>query len=148
MRRSPSDTRSMPSTGEWRRARARASRWRPRTSGCAPERRTRRRARRHSFRSARQNFTAAELIRKASSDHHTPTQEQAMPNENIFSGLKVVDLSSFIAGPSAAVILSDLGADVIKVEPPHGDPWRHANKIPIQPLAQDPYQWHLANRNK
>jgi crotonobetainyl-CoA:carnitine CoA-transferase CaiB-like acyl-CoA transferase len=71
-----------------------------------------------------------------------------MANENIFSGLKVVDLSSFIAGPSAAVILSDFGADVIKVEPPHGDPWRHANKTPIQPQSQDAYQWHLANRNK
>jgi crotonobetainyl-CoA:carnitine CoA-transferase CaiB-like acyl-CoA transferase len=47
-----------------------------------------------------------------------------MTTENIFSGLKVVDLSSFIAGPSAAVILSDFGADVIKVEPPtvtHGE---------------------------
>jgi crotonobetainyl-CoA:carnitine CoA-transferase CaiB-like acyl-CoA transferase len=71
-----------------------------------------------------------------------------MANENIFSGLKVVDLSSFIAGPSAAVILSDFGAAVIKVEPPHGDPWRHANKTPIQPQSQDAYQWHLANRNK
>ena len=45
-----------------------------------------------------------------------------MANENIFSGLKVVDLSSFIAGPSAAVILSDFGADVIKVEPPTAIP--------------------------
>ena len=71
-----------------------------------------------------------------------------MANENIFSGLKVVDLSSFIAGPSAAVILSDFGADVIKVEPPHGDPWRYGHKTPIQPQAQDAYQWHLANRNK
>ncbi|MEH2562302.1 crotonobetainyl-CoA:carnitine CoA-transferase CaiB-like acyl-CoA transferase [Bradyrhizobium sp. AZCC 2289] len=44
-----------------------------------------------------------------------------MPNDNIFSGLKVVDLASFIAGPSAAVILSDFGADVINVEPPNGD---------------------------
>jgi len=40
-----------------------------------------------------------------------------MTNENIFSGVKVVDLASFIAGPGAAVILSDFGADVIKVEP-------------------------------
>ena len=71
-----------------------------------------------------------------------------MANENIFSGLKVVDLSSFIAGPSAAVILSDFGADVIKVEPPRGDPWRYAHKTPIQPQADDAYQWHLANRNK
>ena len=68
--------------------------------------------------------------------------------DNIFSGLKVVDLASFIAGPAAAVILSDFGADVIKVEPPSGDFWRHGHQIPPQPQAKEPYQWHLANRNK
>lgn len=71
-----------------------------------------------------------------------------MASDNIFSGLKVVDLASFIAGPSAAVILSDFGADVIKVEPPAGDLWRHAHELPPQPQAKDPYAWHLANRNK
>jgi crotonobetainyl-CoA:carnitine CoA-transferase CaiB-like acyl-CoA transferase len=71
-----------------------------------------------------------------------------MANDNIFSGLKVVDLASFIAGPSAAVILSDFGAEVIKVEPPSGDLWRHGHQIPPQPQAKDPYPWHLANRNK
>src|SRR5882724_2654878 len=71
-----------------------------------------------------------------------------MTTDNIFSGLKVVDLASFIAGPSAAVILSDFGADVIKVEPPSGEMWRIGHKIPPQPQAKDPYQWHLANRNK
>ena len=71
-----------------------------------------------------------------------------MAIDNIFSGLKVVDLASFIAGPSAAVILSDFGADVIKVEPPSGDLWRIGHKIPPQPQAEDAYPWHLANRNK
>jgi crotonobetainyl-CoA:carnitine CoA-transferase CaiB-like acyl-CoA transferase len=71
-----------------------------------------------------------------------------MASDNIFSGLKVVDLASFIAGPSAAVILSDFGADVIKVEPPTGDLWRHGHQIPPQPAAKDAYPWHLANRNK
>jgi formyl-CoA transferase len=71
-----------------------------------------------------------------------------MPNDNIFSGLKVVDFASFIAGPSAAVILSDFGADVIKVESPAGDLWRIGHKIPPQPQAKDAYPWHLANRNK
>src|SRR6267378_353057 len=71
-----------------------------------------------------------------------------MTTDNIFSGLKVVDLASFIAGPAAAVILSDFGADVIKVEPPQGELWRIANKIPPQPIAPEPYQWHLNNRNK
>jgi formyl-CoA transferase len=68
--------------------------------------------------------------------------------DNIFSGLKVVDFASFIAGPSAAVILSDFGAEVIKVEPPSGDLWRHGNEIPPQPQSEIPYQFHLANRNK
>src|SRR6202008_1237526 len=71
-----------------------------------------------------------------------------MANENIFSGLKVVDFSSFVAAPGAAVILSDFGADVIKVEPPQGDTWRKGNQPPIQPMSEDPYQWDLANRNK
>jgi formyl-CoA transferase len=71
-----------------------------------------------------------------------------MASDNIFSGIKVVDVSSFVAGPGAAVILSDFGADVIKVEPPGGDPWREFHKIPPQPAADEPYQWHLANRNK
>jgi crotonobetainyl-CoA:carnitine CoA-transferase CaiB-like acyl-CoA transferase len=71
-----------------------------------------------------------------------------MDSDNIFSGLKVVDFASFIAGPSAAVILSDFGADVIKVESPAGDLWRIGHKIPPQPQAKDAYPWHLANRNK
>ena len=71
-----------------------------------------------------------------------------MANDNIFSGLKVVDFASFIAGPSAAVILSDFGADVLKVEPPAGELWRVGHKIPPQPQAKDAYPWHLANRNK
>jgi crotonobetainyl-CoA:carnitine CoA-transferase CaiB-like acyl-CoA transferase len=71
-----------------------------------------------------------------------------MANDNIFSGLKVVDSASFIAGPGAAVILSDFGADVIKVEPPSGDFWRHGHQIPPQPQAKDAYPWHLSNRNK
>jgi crotonobetainyl-CoA:carnitine CoA-transferase CaiB-like acyl-CoA transferase len=76
------------------------------------------------------------------------TLETPMASDNIFSGLKVVDLASFIAGPSAAVILSDFGADVIKVEPPSGDTWRVGHKIPPQPQSSDAYPWHLANRNK
>src|SRR5258707_396375 len=72
-----------------------------------------------------------------------------MADENIFSGLKVVDLASFIAGPGAATILSDYGADVIKVEPPgSGDPHRHTFQLPPQPRSKDNYAWHLDNRNK
>src|SRR5271163_1320006 len=71
-----------------------------------------------------------------------------MTEGNIFSGLKVVDLSSFIAGPSAATILSDFGADVVKLEPPEGELWRIGQKIPPQPHSEQPYPFQLANRNK
>jgi crotonobetainyl-CoA:carnitine CoA-transferase CaiB-like acyl-CoA transferase len=63
-----------------------------------------------------------------------------MASDNIFSGLKVVDFASFLAGPSAAVILSDFGADVVKVEPPAGDFWRVVHKVPPQPQAKDAYR--------
>ena len=71
-----------------------------------------------------------------------------MASDNIFSGLKVVDLASFIAGPGAATILSDFGADVIKVEPPGGELWRSGQKIAPQPRSDEPYPFQLANRNK
>jgi formyl-CoA transferase len=71
-----------------------------------------------------------------------------MATDNIFSELKVVDFASFVAGPGAAVILSDFGADVIKVEPPSGDLWRHAHQFSPMPTAKDAYPFHLANRNK
>src|SRR5260370_5364510 len=71
-----------------------------------------------------------------------------MKRENFFGGLKVEGMAGFVAGPSAAVILFDLGAEVIKVEPPSGDMGRIGNNLPPQPQSKDPYQWHLANRNK
>src|SRR5215813_10176926 len=58
-----------------------------------------------------------------------------MASDNIFSGLKVVDFSTF-------------GADVVKVEPPSGDIFRHAHQFPPMPAAKDPYPFHLTNRNK
>ncbi|WP_019925679.1 CoA transferase [Nocardia sp. BMG111209] len=45
---------------------------------------------------------------------------------DVLAGLKVVDFSAFVAGPLAAEILADLGADVIKVEPPDGEAMRAA----------------------
>src|SRR6202163_2858545 len=71
-----------------------------------------------------------------------------MSENKIFSGIKVVDLASFIAGPAAATILSDFGADVIKVEPLDGELWRNGHKIPPQPHSDEPYPFELANRNK
>src|SRR5215475_11811846 len=39
-------------------------------------------------------------------------------------GLRIVDLTTGLAGPMATMTLSDHGADVVKVEPPRGDPQR------------------------
>src|ERR1051325_5390413 len=56
--------------------------------------------------------------------------------ERIFDGLKVIDCASFIAGPAAATIMSDFGAEVVKIEPPGmGDPYRRrAVPNPKNPL--------------
>lgn len=69
--------------------------------------------------------------------------------DKLFSGLKVVDMASFIAGPSATTVLSDFGADVIKVEPPGiGDPYRYFYRTPPNPPLPGNYTWQLTNRNK
>src|SRR3954466_9841862 len=53
-------------------------------------------------------------------------------------GVRVVDFSMFVPGPFASSVLADLGADIIKVEPPHGDPGR----------SYVPVQFETENRNK
>jgi formyl-CoA transferase len=44
--------------------------------------------------------------------------------EQALSGFKVLDLGQYIAGPYAAMLLAEQGAEVIKVERPEGDPSR------------------------
>lgn len=67
----------------------------------------------------------------------------------MFEGVKVLDCGSFIAAPAAATILSDFGADVIKIEPPGaGDPYRAVPKLPTSPQSDQNYAWMLAARNK
>ena len=41
-----------------------------------------------------------------------------MSDKLLLKGLKVIDAGSFIAGPVSTTILSDFGAEVIKIEPP------------------------------
>jgi CoA:oxalate CoA-transferase len=54
------------------------------------------------------------------------------------AGLSVVDFSMFVPGPFAAAIFAELGAEVLKVEPPAGDPCR----------SYLPLQFRTENRNK
>ena len=48
--------------------------------------------------------------------------------EGMLNGVKVVDLTSVVFGPYATFLLAELGAEVIKVEPPQGDQMRHLGK--------------------
>ena len=60
--------------------------------------------------------------------------------------LRVLDLGSYVAGPAAATVLSDFGADVVKVEPLDGDPYR---KLLGGVLAEYPnFFWDMDSRNK
>jgi crotonobetainyl-CoA:carnitine CoA-transferase CaiB-like acyl-CoA transferase len=72
-----------------------------------------------------------------------------MEDNGIFAGLKVLDCASFIAAPAAATVLSDFGADVIKIEPPGtGDPYRNLPHLPGYPQSEHNFAWLLEARNK
>jgi formyl-CoA transferase len=49
--------------------------------------------------------------------------------DGVLKGIRVLDFSEYIAGPYAGELLADLGAEVIKVEPPLGDFWRHTTPV-------------------
>ena len=70
-------------------------------------------------------------------------------NDGVLAGLKVIDCATYVAGPAAATILSDFGADVIKIErPPDGDLWRTFSSVPGYPATDFHYTWLLTSRNK
>jgi crotonobetainyl-CoA:carnitine CoA-transferase CaiB-like acyl-CoA transferase len=62
------------------------------------------------------------------------------------SGLKVIDLTHVMAGPTCTLMLADMGADVIKIEKsPHGDDSRHM--IPPK-IGEETAAFLMMNRNK
>jgi formyl-CoA transferase len=60
-------------------------------------------------------------------------------------GLRVIDLTQVMAGPYCAMLLGDMGADVIKVEPPDGETTRQM-ELALAPGVSGPYL--AVNRNK
>jgi len=70
-------------------------------------------------------------------------------SDGLLSGIRVIDCGTYIAGPAAGVIMSDFGAEVIKIErPPYGDPYRYLSLVPGMPLSPLLYCWILTGRNK
>lgn len=73
----------------------------------------------------------------------TPERD-ALPAAGPLAGIRVLELGQLIAGPFAAKTLADFGADVIKIEPPSGDPLRKWR------LLRDGTSvwWEVQSRNK
>ena len=49
------------------------------------------------------------------------------------SDVRVIEVTNFVAAPSAGAVLADFGADVVKVEPLRGDTWRGMTRPPKVP---------------
>lgn len=59
-------------------------------------------------------------------------------------GVRVVEYAQYVAGPLCGVLLADLGAEVVKVEPPGGDAYRY-----VMPVADGVGRYFLPlNRGK
>lgn len=74
--------------------------------------------------------------------------QSAIPAEEaqqsgILAGVRVIDAASFLAGPCAATIMADYGANVVKIEPLTGD--RHRTIASGHPID---HSWQLTGRNK
>jgi len=70
---------------------------------------------------------------------------ESKDNKGPMAGIRILDLGTMAAGPVAATLLADYGADVIKIEQPgHGDALRH-----IGPMVEgESLWWNVEGRNK
>ena len=65
-------------------------------------------------------------------------------------GIRVLEVANWLAAPSAAALMRDLGAEVVKVEPPSGDVFRHFDlgaQFPKADLRIN-YAFEFDNRGK
>lgn len=69
-----------------------------------------------------------------------PRRGVALMPAQPLAGVRVLDLGTMITGPLAAMILADMGAEVVKVEPPEGDPFRS--------FSPDRYSAHFVAYNR
>ena len=68
--------------------------------------------------------------------------------ERVLEGIKVLEVSAWAFVPSAGAVLSDWGADVVKVEPPTGDPLRGLVNSGIGADGGPSFPWEAWNRGK
>lgn len=67
----------------------------------------------------------------------------------ILDGIKVLDVGTWVFGPASATVMSDYGAEVIKIENPGmGDPYRYLYQMAPMPASDQNYCWMLDGRNK
>jgi crotonobetainyl-CoA:carnitine CoA-transferase CaiB-like acyl-CoA transferase len=75
---------------------------------------------------------------------------KAQVPDGILSGVRVIEIANWVAAPSCAALMADMGADVVKLEPPGGDPYRSYMQRAIE--YDYPFKTNLAfqldNRGK
>ncbi len=69
--------------------------------------------------------------------------------KKVLEGVRVIELSTYAAAPMVGRLLADFGADVIKIEPPSGDPFRNFGLSVSAPVSEDENPcFQLENANK
>src|SRR5271156_5006937 len=72
-------------------------------------------------------------------------KQEASLQATLLKGIRLIDCSQFIPGPYATLLMADLGAEVVKVEPPAGDPMRYVGELDGDGRT---VAYKLINRNK
>src|SRR6516165_8784384 len=79
---------------------------------------------------------------------YTTTTKGNSGMERVLEGVKVLEVSAWAFVPSAGAVLADWGADVVKVEPPTGDPIRGLVNAGVGGQSGVSFPWEIWNRGK